>query len=148
MMDPNTVKYDSASHPRCVIAPKCRREDSPLRLPNTNKIIPPQRDCMADLSSGSRGCLTWRDAIEPAAQQSEPVINTPAPIRFTRPVDCQGATSSKIPPNPSNRPTEVREVGAVPPGRTHSRMTIHRETVVTNRAAMPEGTVCSAQVRK
>jgi len=69
---------------------------------------------MADLSSGSRGCLTWRDAIEPAAQQSEPVINTPAQSD-SHARGLPGATSSKIPPNPSNRPTEVREVGAVPP---------------------------------
>ena len=39
----------------------------------------------------------------------------------------------------------TRGAGRVPPGRSQSTRTIQRETVATSRAAIPEGTIFSAQ---
>ncbi len=36
--------------------------------------------------------------------------------------------------------------GRIPPGRSQSNITSHSDTVATSNAAIPEGTVCSAQL--
>ena len=43
-------------------------------------------------------------------------------------------------------PTHTRAVQGLPPGRRPSRSTIHRGTVATIRAAMPDGMVRSADM--
>jgi hypothetical protein len=47
--------------------------------------------------------------------------------------------------NPNTIPNKIRGDGFCPPGLTQSTITIQSVTVATSSAAIPDGTVCSAQ---
>jgi hypothetical protein len=74
-------------------------------------------------------------------------MSTPAPTGSTRPdnPNFAGPTSTTIPAKPNTIPNRTRADGLCPLGRSQSTITIHSVTVATSSAAIPDGTVCSAQ---
>jgi hypothetical protein len=74
-------------------------------------------------------------------------MSTPAPTGSTRPdnPNFAGPTSTTIPAKPNTIPNSTRADGLCPFGRSQSTITIHSVTVATSSAAIPDGTVCSAQ---
>src|SRR5215471_8274170 len=102
---------------------------------------------MAAPSMGEFGRLPCFEYIEPAAQAAEAIARIITPTGSTRPEPPRffGPTSNARPAKPRINPAITRGTGRVPPGRSQSINTIHRDTVATNSAATPEGTVRSAR---
>src|SRR5882724_9588026 len=148
MPDPKPMRYTSASHDLMDTAAKWNPWNSPVSTAAIKSTTPPARLCIAAFNMGAAGLSRCFEYSEPQAHASEATIRTPAPRRSTRsePPRCAGPTSSTSPPNPSRSPNVTLATGRIPPGRSQSKITSHNDTVATKSAAIPEGTVCSAQL--
>src|SRR5882762_1482868 len=148
MPDPKTIRYPSASQEHIEIAPRCRRPNSPANKPAIRRITPPVRLCIATPSIAELGIPPCLEYSEPQAQAREATTSTAAPRGSTRsePPRCAGPTSSARPANPIRSPIATLGAGFTPPGRSQSTITSQSDTVATSSAAIPEGTVCSAQL--
>src|SRR5207302_11088449 len=86
--------------------------------------------------------------MDPQAQARHAYPKTATPRRSTgsEPPQCDEPTRSATPAKPRTSPRSTLGTGLCPPGRSQSTMTSQRETMVTNNAVIPEGTICSAQL--
>src|SRR5260370_1284973 len=107
-----------------------------------------QNDRREDDRGGNDGAqLDGLPGHQPA-QAHEAITSTAARRGSTRsePPRCAGPTSSASPANPIRSPIATLGTGFTPPGRSQSTITSQSDTVATRSAAIPEGTVCSAQL--
>src|SRR6266849_3544444 len=146
-IDPNTIRYPTATQERAEIALRCSAPTSPETIPAIHKQTPPAKLCIATPSKGEPGPPACLEYTDPLAHASEAITRIPTPKGSTRPDPPRflGPTRSANPPNPNSSPANTRSPGRVPPGRSQSTKTIHNETVATSSAVTPEGTVRSAR---
>src|SRR5579862_6921058 len=102
---------------------------------------------MATPSIGEVGNAPCLDHSEPQAHANDATTKIPAPLGSTLPEfpSFAGPTRITMPANPIAIPNRIRADGLCPPGLSQSTITIHNVTVATSSAAIPDGTVCSAQ---
>src|SRR5882724_10910528 len=148
MPDPKPMRYTSASHDLMDTAAKWNPWNSPVSAAAINSTTPPAKLCIPAFNMGAAGLSRCFEYSEPQAHASEAIISTAAPRGSTRsePPRCAGPTSSARPANPISSPVVTLATGRIPPGRSQSKITSHSDTVATSSAAIPDGTVCSAQL--
>src|SRR3989442_4411983 len=113
----------------------------------TKNIALPMSICIAVESCEDLGKGALLEYREPIAQDrvAPTTINAPTNGTGLPPEDNPPCPTSRITPKkPIAIPTTTPFVGLTPFGLSASMRTIHRGTVPTRTAAIPEGTVCSA----
>src|SRR5215211_97843 len=148
MSEPNVIRYARASHERIETSPKLNPFNSPLIKLTTNSATAPISICIPVESSVDLGMSAPLAKIDPIDQNRgarsnkiTPKVSNPP----SAPVISAGPIRMNTPAKPTINPRMACQVGLVPPARMDSNSTSQNGEVVINKAAIPEGTVCSAQ---